>query len=142
MKRDGCHRRILLSALLLLLPLPTLAQDSAFEGDWAAGDPLSCDMSGSDSENFALRIRGNQFRGLETECRMTNPLTVPGIGGVLYDMDCTGEGDQWNYRAFFMIDRDGRLVMIADGSARTYPRCEGYVRPQPDQTSAPGLPEK
>lgn len=142
MMRQGLARKTILPALLILFPLSSLAQDSAFEGDWAAGDPMTCDMSGSDSENFALRIRGDQFRGLETECRMTNPVTLPGIGGALYDMDCTGEGDRWSYRAFFMIDRDGQLVMISDGSALTYPRCEGYVRPQPEHTAAPALPQK
>lgn len=135
-------RQAIFPVLLVLLPLPAPAQDSAFDGDWAAGDPMLCDMSGGDSENFALRIRGNRFLGLETECRMTNPVTVPGIGGVLHDMECTGEGDSWSYRAFFMIDRDGQLVMISDGSALTYPRCEGYVRPQPDHTSAPAQPRK
>lgn len=142
MTRQTPMRQILFPALLMLLPFSALAQDSAFDGDWAAGDPMTCDMSGGDSENFALRIRGDQFYGLETECRMTNPVTVPGIGGVLHDMDCTGEGESWSYRAFFMIDRDGQLVMITDGSAVTYPRCEGYVRPRPDHTSAPAQPRK
>lgn len=135
-------KRLVFLATMLLLPLPSLAQDGAFDGDWASGDPMTCDMSGSDSENFALRIRGDRFRGLETDCTMTNPLTVPGIGAVLYEMDCTAEGERLSYRALFMMDRDGRLVMISDGSALTYPRCEGYIRPQPEHTAAPALPSK
>ena len=142
MNGQSLVRQALFPALLMLLPLAAFAQDGAFDGDWAAGDPMLCDMSGGDSVNFALRIRGDRFFGLETECRMNNPVTVPGIGGVLHEMACTGEGDSWSYRAFFMIDRDGQLVMISDGSAHIYPRCEGYVRPQPDHTTAPAQPQK
>jgi len=140
--RKRTIRAGLSAMMLLLLPHPGYSQDGMFDGDWAAGDPMTCDMSGRDSANFALRIRGDLFRGLETECRMTNPITLPGLGAVVHDMDCVGEGDRWSYRALLMIDRDGRLVMISDGSALTYPRCEGYARPQPDHTAAPGQPRK
>jgi len=135
-------KRFVFLATLMLLPLPALAQDGAFDGDWAVGDPMTCSMSGSDPENFALRIRGDQFRGLENQCTMTNPLTVPGIGAVIYEMECAGEGQRSSHRALFMMDRDGQLVMISEGSARTYPRCEGYIRPQPEHTAAPAQPSK
>lgn len=121
----------------LMLPLAATAQDGQFDGDWAVGDPMACDLSGHDSANFAVRIRGDQFRGLESECRMTNPVTLPGLGAVIHEMDCTGEGDSWTYRALMMLDREGQLVMVSDGMALIYPRCVGYTRPLPDQTSAP-----
>lgn len=133
-------RGMIIAAFALMLPLPAPAQDGRFDGDWAAGDPMACDLSGHDSANFALRIRGDLFRGLETECRMTNPLTLPGVGAVIHEMECTGEGERWSYHALMMLDRDGQLVMISDGSALIYPRCEGFARPLPDQTSAPVAP--
>jgi len=129
-------------AAIVLLPLAATAQDGMFEGDWAAGDPMACDVSGNDSINLALRIRGDVFRGLETECRMTNPVTVRDLGAMLYDMDCTGEGDRWSYRALLMIDRDGQLVLISDGSALIYPRCQAYAEPQTERTGTPALPRK
>lgn len=126
----------------MVLPDAAPAQDGLFDGDWAGGDPMACDMSGASPENFALRIRGDLFRGPDSECRMTNPVTLPGLGVVLYDMNCASNGENETYRALMMVDRNGQLVMISDGSAVSYPRCEGYVRPQPDQTAAPALPRK
>jgi len=139
--RGMMGRGVIIAVLALMLPLPALAQDGRFDGDWALGDPMACDLSGHDTANFALRIRGDRFRGLESECRMTNPVTLPGVGAVIHEMECTGEGESWSYHALMMLDREGQLVMISDGSARIYPRCEGFSRPQPDQTSAPVAPQ-
>ncbi|WP_333828268.1 hypothetical protein [Pararhodobacter sp.] len=119
-------------AALLLSPLPVLAQEGRFEGDWATGDPMACDLSGRDSMNFALRFRGNVLRGLESECRMSNAVTVPDINAVLQDVDCIGEGDSWQYRGLFMIDREDQLVLIANDIALVYPRCQGYAEPAAD----------
>ena len=135
-------RGVIIAAFALMLPLPAPAQDGRFDGDWAVGDPMACDLSGHDTANFALRIRGDLFRGLETECRMTNPITLPHVGAVIHEMDCTGEGESWSYHALMMLDREGQLVMVSEGSARIYPRCEGFARPLPDQTSAPIAPER
>lgn len=123
-----------LLTILALIPLPVLAQDSMFDGDWATGDPMFCDISGADVPNYALRIRDDIYHGMETECRMTNPVAVRDLGATLYDMDCIGEGQRWNHRALFMIDRDGQLVLVSDGMAIVYPRCEGYAQPQADRT--------
>lgn len=132
--------RAALLAMPVALVLPAVsagAQDGQFDGDWATGDPMACDLSGNDAVNFALRIRGDAFFGLETQCRMTNPVTVRDLGAVLYDMDCAGEGESWSYRALFMIDRDGQLVRILDGSAVIHPRCEVAAPPQGESAQAP-----
>lgn len=122
---------LLAASVALVLPaLTASAQDGQFDGDWATGDPMACDTSGGDVVNFALRIRGDVFRGMETECRMTNPVTVRDLGAIVFDMECSGEGDSWGYRALFMIDRDGQLVLISDGSALIYPRCVAHAQPQ------------
>lgn len=105
-----------------------------FDGDWTIGNPAACAV-GEDSPNFAFRIGGGEFRGLESRCRMTNPVTVRDLGAMLFDMECEGEGERWSYRNFMMIDREGALVMINDGFVSILSRCEGSAA----GSGAPGL---
>lgn len=113
---------------VLTLSGTMVAADPMFNGDWAAGDPAQC-VIGVDAgmTRFALRIEDSVVHGVESACRMTNPVQVRGLGAVLYDLDCTGEGDTWSLRALMMIDAEGQLVYIADGFAHVYPRCTGYA---------------
>lgn len=119
-------RTVLTAAALIIGAGAVLAQagPEQFDGDWTIGNPAACAV-GEDSTNFAFRIGGGEFRGLESRCRMTNPVTVRDLGAMLFDMECEGEGDRWSYRNFMMLDREGALVMINDGFVSILSRCEG-----------------
>jgi len=118
----------------LLLPALGLAaagaaaQPTPFDGDWTMGNPANCAI-GMDHADFAFRIGGGQMQGIESVCRMTNPVPVRDLGATLYDMDCQGEGERWSYRNFLMLNREGALVMINDGDVTILARCTGYLGP-------------
>jgi len=95
---------------------------SDFNGDWTAGDPSQCVLF-RDDPNFAFRIQDGLFQGLESSCDMNNPVGVLGMGALLFDMECVGEGENWDYRALFMQDGPDHLVFLTDGSSVTLQRC-------------------
>jgi hypothetical protein len=117
----------LLAGLLVAAGAAT-GQTSPYDGDWTIGNPAACAV-GTDSVNFAFRIGDGLLRGVESACRMTNPVAVRDLGATLYDMECQGEGDSWTYRNFLMLDREGALVMINDGYVSILSRCTGYEGP-------------
>lgn len=87
--------------------------------DWAAG--WDCRTVGMDGG--AIGVSGDAFRGVESLCRLTNPVAVRGMSATLYDADCAGEGETWNSRMMLMATRDG-LIVIEDGHASRLKRCE------------------
>ena len=119
-----CREIAVLALVAALWPAAAATEGAArFEGDWTIGDPSAC-VVGEDSPNFAFRIRGVVFEGLETRCAMTNPVNIRGMEAVLFDMECEGEGDRWTHRSFMMIDQSGALVIINDGFLSVISRCE------------------
>lgn len=113
------------SLALLIAGTAATAQTGPYDGDWTIGDPAACAV-GMDNTNFAFRIADGQIRGVESACRMTNPVEIRGLGATLFDMECAGEGESWSYRNFLMIDRQGDLIMINDGDVSILSRCTGY----------------
>jgi len=118
-------RRVLASLLLAVLGAgagPSAAQTTPFDGDWALGDPTRC-VFGIDGAGAALRIQGGTILGVENRCELRNPVSVPGLSAVAYDLQCTGEGMTWQDRALFMLNHDGRLVYLSDWLARILQPC-------------------
>lgn len=123
------------TALLTLscgVATPALAQGTMFDGDWTDGNPAAC-VIGSDSENVGTRIRDGVLYGIESACRMTNPVTVRDMAAVLYDMDCAGEGESWSYRLLLMRNDDGTLTLLGNGWTRVMQGCAA-------PSAAPTLP--
>ena len=118
--------RGLLFVFGLLAAAPAVAQVEAFQGDWATGNPDAC-VLGADGANFALRIAGDTMFGIESACRLTNPVAVRDMGAVLFDAECSGEGETWRDRRLLMIDADGALVYVRDGFAQVLPRCRSMA---------------
>lgn len=118
---------------LLALPLlatPALAQVDRFQGDWATGNPDAC-VLGMDHADFAIRIAGDTMFGIESTCRLTNPVTVRDLTAILFDAQCSGEGDTWTGRRLLMIDSDGALVYLSEGYAQVMPRCRAMAGSAP-----------
>ncbi|SFP33810.1 hypothetical protein [Tranquillimonas alkanivorans] len=108
------------TAALCLLASPALGQ-GAFDGLYMPSPTTDCSVSGV--EGGALRIEEGVFYGVESECRMTQPVDVRDMNAQLFDMECEGEGLEWTQRAFVMAAADGGLVMAWDGFAFKYDRC-------------------
>ena len=98
--------------------LPGLAAAQSFDGIYQSG---GCTAGVSDSR---LSIEGDSIRFWESSCQLKNPVAVRDMNGAtLFDVTCSGEGETWSYRALLMQGNEG-LIMVRDGYAFTYPRCD------------------
>jgi len=83
--------------------------------------PDRCDAGASDTR---VVINGSSIRYHETLCALTNPTSVRGMeGAVLYDAQCSGEGETWSERVFMMPTAEGGFVQVRGGYGYTYQRC-------------------
>ena len=121
---------------LAVFPQIALAQSIDFTGVYHQGSAAACKRIGTDGG--AIQIDGTTFRGVESECRMTRPVNVVDMDAMLFDMDCTGEGEEWEARAMFMNAASGGLIMVWDGFAFEYARCQAEDLPEPAQAEASG----
>jgi len=80
-----------------------------------------CNAGASDAR---VTISGPIIRYHETMCRLANPTRVRGMAGaVLYDAQCSGEGETWSERVFMMPTAEGGFVQVRGGYGYTYQRC-------------------
>lgn len=113
------------------LAQPGLAE--TFDGLYSQGQGAICAPLEGGSET--VRIEKGVFHGIETECRMENPVDVRDMNAVLYDMQCRGDETAWSARALFMAAADGGLIMVWDGYAFKYDPC-----PEPGAAPADAAP--
>lgn len=123
-------------AVTLLAAGPVAAQTS-FDGVYRQGLGADCAAVGQDGG--ALQIEDGVFTGVESQCRMTDPVEVRGMEAVLYDMACSGEGSAWSARAMFMRAADGGLILVWDGFAFKYDRCTVPAEVEGVVTTAPTI---
>lgn len=114
------QKTILAAALIGGTIAPATAQ-SPIEGYWA-GAGISCDAQNTDA--VPLHISGNRIAFYESSCELTAPENIRGIYGQLFDVLCSGEGEQWSYRGLFILNEDGTMVYHRDGRTDIYNRCE------------------
>ena len=114
--------RPLILCLAVGLATPGLAGpfDGLYRPDqpWAEG--WDCQSVGSDGG--ALAIEGDLFKGVENQCRLTNPVPVTGMDAILYDAECAAEGETSSYRMMLMRLPEG-LAIIEDGFVSPLKRC-------------------
>lgn len=79
--------------------------------DWAQG--WDCQNIGSDGG--ALAIRDDTFFGVESACRLTNPVQVRDLPATLYDAQCSAEGETYNERIMLMTVAEGVAVSRIGG---------------------------
>ncbi len=109
-----------LAVLLALIATPVWAQD--FDGLYRpAGSTWDCQSVGSDGG--ALSVRDGVLYGVESACSLTNPTRVNGMNAVLFDAECSGEGETYSYRVM-LLQIAGGLAVIQDGSVSELERCE------------------
>lgn len=111
--------------LVALMAATSAAAQDGFEGTYRPTIDADCARVGE--TGGALQIADGVFHGLETECQMTMPTPVRDMDAVLYDMSCSGGGTDWQERALFMNAADGGLIMVWNGFAFHYDRCEAGV---------------
>lgn len=108
--------------IVLGLALGSVVSAGPFDGDYRTGPDADCSRIGEDGG--ALRIRDGIFEGVESSCRMTNPVQVVDMDAKLYTFECSGEGEVWKERTLLMNAADGQgIIMLWNGYAFTYERC-------------------
>jgi hypothetical protein len=110
-----------LIALLFMLPMAAFA--TPYDGIYKQTANSDCGILGVDGGS--LKIEDGIFHGVEMSCRMTRPVDVIDMDATLYTMQCSGEDQLWSERAMFMhAAEDDGLIMLWDGYAFSYDRCE------------------
>ena len=103
----------------LFMTAPVMA--GPFDGLYQPSPTADCTVLGTDGG--ALKVESETFYGVESRCKMTNPVNVRDMDAILYDMQCSGEGETWTSRAMFMRSADDGLILAWNGFAFKYDRC-------------------
>jgi hypothetical protein len=100
------------------------ADTSAFDGIYKPRgsnfESWDCKTIGQDGG--AVAIDGNVLRGVETYCKLNNPVNVNGMSAVLFDAECAGEGYEWAERVMFMT-ADFGIYYITDKFVAEWQSC-------------------
>jgi hypothetical protein len=122
-------------AVFVVLPLISLAHaESKFDGLWKRApiilpdgtlvDPYTCS---TDEADGTVPIDGNRYGDSESNCTLSNPVSVRGMDATLYDVTCRGEWGSRTQRELFMLYRDTddqeRLLMVRPNGAAELERC-------------------
>lgn len=113
-------------AVLLLAALaPGLALATPFDGLYRPNHDFAerwdCRSVGRDGG--ALAIEGDRLIGVENSCRLTAPVEVRDMNAVLYDADCTAEGESYAERVMLMA-HDFGVYVIRDGLVLDWLACD------------------
>lgn len=109
--------------LCFLALCPTLALAAPFDGVYKQTANSDCGLIGVDGGS--IEIKDGIFHGVEVQCRMNNPVNVIDMDAILYNMQCSGEGQVWTERAMLMNSAEAdKLIMIWNGYAFVYEACE------------------
>ncbi|WP_438955580.1 hypothetical protein [Cognatiyoonia sp.] len=97
--------------LCFLALCPTLAFAASFDGVDKQTANSVCGLIGVDGGS--IEIKGGISQGVKVQCRMNNPVSVIDMDAILYNMQCSGEGQVWTERAMLMNSaEDDELIMI------------------------------
>lgn len=117
-------------ALALLLALPaSQSQANPWDGVYQPVPGADCSQVGV--EGGAVRIKDGVFSGTQATCQMQRPVKVRSMNATLYDMSCEGVPDAegntpapWAERVLVMRAADDGLIMVWDGYAFQFERCD------------------
>ncbi len=128
--------RSLLLAAVLAAPSGVLALP--WDGTYRLSEDADCDRVGE--EGGALRIGEGVLTGVESTCRMSEPVDVLDLDATLYTLDCEGEGESWTERVMLMKAAEGDAIFILwRGYAFRYDRCDGEA---PEASAEEPAPEE
>jgi hypothetical protein len=101
-------------------PLAAGPYDGIYRPDYPETQGWDCRSVGSDGG--ALAIEGDVFKGVESQCKLTNPVPVTGMDAILYDAECAAEGETYSYRMMLLRLPEG-VAVIEDGFVNMLKRC-------------------
>ncbi|TNC71834.1 hypothetical protein [Rubellimicrobium roseum] len=114
-----------------LLLAPSLAVALPWDGTYRLSSESDCAAGAG-----LLRIEDNVLHGLESTCRMTEPVDVLDLGATLYVMACEGEGQEWTERAMLMRAAEGDAIFLMwRGYAFRYESCAAPEEAAPEEAA-------
>lgn len=115
-------RGVILS-LAFVAPFAATGQDaSGFAGVYRQNALGSCTAMGE--EGGAIRIEDAVFYGAGATCQMTDPVDIRDMDAALFDFVCERDEAIWTSRFFLSLADDGGLIVVSDGFAFKYDRCD------------------
>lgn len=113
--------RHILTALFIATLSTSVAAQSFYVGTWIydGGDCAAPRYEGGN-----LQLSETELWGTENHCLMTNPIHIRDIDGILFDMECNGEGEIYTERQLFLNEQDGSLTTHSRGYTNNYQLCE------------------
>lgn len=107
---------------LMLLPIGAFAgpYDGLYRPDTEATMLWDCHSVGMDGG--AVAVMGNELIGVENRCTLGNATAVRGMHAVMYDAQCSAEGESYPARLMLMT-RPGGIFVIRDGAVVPWVRC-------------------
>lgn len=70
----------------------------------------------------ALAVQGDPFHDVESQCRLTNPVSVSGMACILCAAECGGKGEAYSKRMVLMRVPEG-LAVIENGLVHMLKAC-------------------
>ena len=112
-----------LALTTMALATPAWADDvTDFTGTYRQDATAACSDFGA--VDGALRIADEVFYGAGGQCRMTNPVEVRAMDATLFDFECASADAEWTARFFLSLAADDGLIVVSDGFAFKYDRCD------------------
>ncbi len=102
--------------------MPLTAQAGPFDGLYRPDGMEEWDCQSIGSDGGALAVRDGVLYGVESACQLTDPVQVNGMSGVLYEAQCTREGETYSKRMMLMNVPEG-LAVIEDGFVNILRDC-------------------
>lgn len=116
--------RVYLGSLGFGFLLVSVAAAGPFDGLYSPkmleGEAWDCKSVGMDGG--ALSIKDDVFEGVESQCKLTNPRQFDGFDAVLYDAECTGEGETYTLPTLMVKTVDG-VAVIQEGYVSELVAC-------------------
>jgi hypothetical protein len=114
--------------------MPSALAEGKFDGLWKRApiilpdgtviDPYAC---ATDEAEGTVPIEGNTYSDAESNCTMSNPVSVRGLDATLFDVTCRGEWGSRTQRELFLLYRETddqeRLLMVRPDGAAEFERC-------------------
>ena len=112
---------------------PQLAAALPWDGRYRLSAEADCSAGAG-----VLRIGEGMLYGVDSTCRMTDPVDVLNLDATLYVMECSGEGATWTERAMLMRAAEGEgIYLMWRGYAFRYDLCPASNEEAPAE-EAPG----
>jgi len=109
---------------IAVLMLPVMAHADGYDGLYHPEGQRGwlCDEPSLGRDGGALAIREGKIIGVENTCDMSNPVNVRDMDAVLYDLECSAEGETYTERA--MVARsDTGVIILRDGFVAKWSTC-------------------